>query len=411
MSRPHDSAEVVRAPFAEDLLVPLYRRFLAGLLDRLDYGCLSVTLPDGGTMTGHGQAEADLKAGITLHSYRALRRLLLGGDVGFAEAYVAGDWDTPDLSALLTVAARNRLSLGHSIEGIAPLRWWNRLVHLARPNNRRGSRRNIAAHYDLGNDFYAAWLDGGMTYSAAVFTADRASLEDAQQEKYARLCEAAGLRDGDHVLEIGCGWGGFAITAARDYGCRVTAVTVSREQWQYAHDRVVAAGLDDRVEVRLQDYRDVGGIYDAVVSIEMFEAVGETYWPVFADVVRERLKPGGRAALQVITIDDALFDSYRRNADFIQRYVFPGGMLPTPAVLRRVAEGGGLRWLSEDMFGMDYARTLAEWRRRFLDAWPRIERLGFDTRFRRLWTYYLAYCEAGFRAGSIDVGHFVIVRP
>lgn len=411
MNRPQDSAEVVRASFTEDLLAPLYRRFLAGVLDRLDYGCLSVTLPDGGTMTGHGRAGTELKAGITLHSYRALRRLLLGGDVGFAEAYVAGDWDTADLPALLTVAARNQNRLGRSIDGIAPLRWWNRLLHLARPNSRHGSRRNIASHYDLGNDFYAAWLDEGMTYSAAVFAAGTPSLEHAQQEKYARLCAAADLRPGDHVLEIGCGWGGFAVTAARDYGCRVTAVTVSREQWQYARDRIAASGLADRVDIRLQDYRDVEGIYDAVVSIEMFEAVGETYWPVFADVVRDRLKPGGRAALQVITIDDALFGSYRRSADFIQRYVFPGGMLPSPAVLRRVVEGGGLRWLSEDMFGMDYARTLAEWHRRFLDAWPRIERLGFDTRFRRLWTYYLAYCEAGFRAGSIDVGHFVVVRP
>lgn len=411
MSRSRESTCVVRAPFAEDLLAPLYRRLLAGMLDRLDYGCLSVTLPDGGTMTAHGPIGAEHQAGITIRSYRALRRLLLGGDIGFAEAYVAGEWDTPDLPALLTVAARNRNRLGQSIEGMAPLRWWNRLIHVARPNSRDGSRRNIAAHYDLGNDFYAAWLDPGMTYSAAVFTGGNATLEDAQQEKYRRLCEAVAVKPGDHILEIGCGWGGFALTAARDYGCRVTAVTVSHEQWQYARDRVAASGLADRVEVRLQDYRDVEGTFDAVVSVEMFEAVGEAYWPAFVDILRDRLRPGGRAALQVITIDDMLFDTYRHSADFIQRYIFPGGMLPSPSVLRHAVEEGGLRWLSGDMFGMDYARTLVEWHRRFVDAWPRIERLGFDTRFRRLWTYYLAYCEAGFRARTIDVGHFVVVRP
>lgn len=411
MSRSQDSTGVVRAPFAEDLLAPLYRRLLAGILDRLEYGCLSVTLPDGGTMTAHGPIGAEHQAGITVRSYRALRRLLLGGDVGFAEAYIAGDWDTPDLPVLLTVAARNRNALGRSFEGMAPLRWLNRLIHLARPNTRRGSRRNIAAHYDLGNDFYAAWLDPGMTYSAAIFAPGTQKLEDAQQEKYRRLAEAAALKPGHHVLEIGCGWGGFAVTAARDFGCRVTAVTVSREQWQYARERIAAAGLADRVEVRLQDYRDVEGTFDAVVSVEMFEAVGEAYWPAFAAVLRDRLRPGGRAALQVITIDDTQFDAYRRSADFIQRHVFPGGMLPSPSALRRVLEKGGLRWLSDDMFGPDYARTLAEWHRRFVEGWPRIERLGFDDRFRRFWTYYLAYCEAGFTAGSIDVGHFVVVRP
>ena len=411
MSKTQSMAQTARPFASENVFAPLYRRFLSALLDRMRFGRLAITLPEGGVLTGHGLEGLDVQAGIRLRSYRAVRRMVIGGDIGFAESYVDGDWDSPDLANLLFVAARNQSALEREISGTMASRFWNRFKHLSRFNSRRGSRRNIAAHYDLGNDFYAAWLDDSMTYSSAWFEYDSQVLVGAQRAKYVRLCEAAGIGPGDHVLEIGCGWGGFAEVAALEYGCRVTAVTVSEEQRRYAAARIASAGLADRVEIRLQDYRDIQGTFDAVVSVEMFEAVGESYWPTFVEALRDRLKPGARAALQIITIDDARFESYRRGADFIQRHVFPGGMLPSPTVLRRTMEAGGLRWVSAEMFGESYARTLAQWHERFLDAWPRIAPMGFDARFRRLWTYYLAYCEAGFRAGAVDVGHFTVVRP
>jgi cyclopropane-fatty-acyl-phospholipid synthase len=284
------------------------------------------------------------------------------------------------------------------------------LRHLARRNTRRGSRRNIAFHYDLGNDFYALWLDPGMTYSSAVFDAAGQSLQDAQDAKYRRLAESLDLKPGHHVLEIGCGWGGFAMTAARDYGCRVTAITLSGEQRRYAEERVRRAGLSDRIEVRLQDYRDVTGRFDRIASIEMFEAVGEERWPIFFNTVRERLKPGGVAGLQVITIEDGRYEAYQRSADFIQRYIFPGGMLPSPSALAAAIDRAGLTLNNVFAFGPSYAETLAAWQGRFQRAWPQIRQLGFDGRFKRLWEFYLAYCEAGFRAGAIDVAHYRIER-
>jgi cyclopropane-fatty-acyl-phospholipid synthase len=339
-----------------------------------------------------------------------LQRVARKGANGFAEAYVEGEWDSPDLVAILQIALENEPALGRLVRGFGLARGLDRLRHLARSNTRRGSRRNIAFHYDLGNEFYALWLDPGMTYSSAVFDAAGQSLQDAQDNKYRRLAENLDLRPGHHVLEIGCGWGGFATMAARDYGCRVTAITLSEQQLRYAGDRVRRAGLADRVEVRLQDYRDVAGQFDRIASIEMFEAVGEERWPVFFDTLRERLKPGGVAGLQIITIEDGRFEQYRRSADFIQRHVFPGGMLPSPSALAREIDRAGLTINDVFAFGPSYAETLAAWQRRFQRAWPRIRQLGFDDRFKRLWELYLAYCEAGFRAGAIDVAHYRIER-
>jgi cyclopropane-fatty-acyl-phospholipid synthase len=384
---------------------------LAAAAGRLRQGGVMLVLPDGGAIDTGADDASGLRAVVHLKHARAARRLVLGGAIGFAEAYIDGDWDSPDLSAVLEIGIRNEAALHDAVGGLAPIRRLHRLAHLLNANTRRGSRRNIASHYDLGNAFYRLWLDPGMTYSSAMFEGDDDDFGRAQDRKYRALAAALDLRSGQRVLEIGCGWGAFAELAARDYGCRVTAVTLSREQADYAGARIRAAGLADRVEIRQQDYRDVEGVFDRIASIEMLEAVGEAYWSRFFATLHDRLRPGGAAALQVITIADDRFEAYRRNADFIQRHVFPGGMLPSPAVLSRQVEVAGLRLTGRRMFGACYARTLRIWHRRFAAAWPDIARLGFDERFRRLWTYYLVYCEVGFRVGSIDVGQFRIEKP
>jgi cyclopropane-fatty-acyl-phospholipid synthase len=386
-------------------------RLLVNLASRIEVGQLSLMLPKGVNTVVTGRLKPDSRAVLDVRNpWALLRRVALKGSNGFAEAYVDGQWDSPDLVALLQIALESEPAMGKPVRGLGLARAVDRLWHVVRANTRRGSRRNIAFHYDLGNDFYDLWLDPGMTYSSALFDTAGQSLVDAQDNKYRRLADSLGLRPGHHVLEIGCGWGGFAMMAARDYGCRVTAITLSEQQLRYAEDRVRRAGLADRVEVRLQDYRDVPGQFDRIASIEMFEAVGEERWPVFFDTVRERLKLGGIAALQVITIEDSRFEQYRRSADFIQRYIFPGGMLPSPSALARAIDRAGLTLSDVFAFGPSYAETLAAWQRRFQRSWPQIRRLGFDGRFKRLWELYLAYCEAGFRAGAIDVAHYRIER-
>jgi cyclopropane-fatty-acyl-phospholipid synthase len=279
-----------------------------------------------------------------------------------------------------------------------------------RANTRAAAAANVAFRYDLGNSFYAAWLDRTMTYSSALFTRPDLSLCDAQREKYRRIAEILQIGPSDRVLEIGCGWGGFAEYAAREIGCHVTGSTLSREQADYARERLRREGLDKRTDIRLQDYRDVGGTYEKIVSIEMFEAVGEEYWPLFFEMLRERLAPGGLAALQSITIADASFHAYRRRIDFIQRYIFPGGMLPSPTALASAIDKAGLKLRDSYFFGASYATTLAHWNARFQRGWHDIAQLGFDERFRRMWTYYLAGSEACFRLGRIDVGQFVIAH-
>ena len=384
---------------------------LLRLARRIAVGTITLVLPDGTQHVYAGTARPDCRAVIAIRRSRAVRRLLLGGPTEFAEAFLDGDWDSPDLVQLFALTLANERVLRSRLGGLAIPRLLDRLRHRGRANTRRGSRRNIAFHYDLGNDFYTSWLDAGMTYSSALFATGAETLEAAQDAKYRRLAGLLDFRPGMRVLEIGCGWGGFATLAARDYGVAVTALTVSCAQADYARARSEAEGLADRVAVRLEDYRDVAGSYDRIVSVEMFEAVGEAYWPAYFDVVRDRLAPGGVAALQIITIDEARFADYRRRVDFIQRYIFPGGMLPSPPALEAAIARAGLAVTDRFTFGASYAETLALWRERFAAAWPTIRALGFDPRFRRLWTYYLAYCEAGFRAGTIDVTQVRIERP
>jgi cyclopropane-fatty-acyl-phospholipid synthase len=348
---------------------------------------------------------------MILHRWRTLRRLLFQGDVAFAEAFMDGDWESPDLPALIELAGRNMPTLTDAIDGTWYKRLRNRLLHRLNANTRRGSRRNITRHYDLGNDFYRAWLDAGMSYSSAIYTDPDMSLEDAQTAKQDRALALMDVRGGERVLEIGCGWGGLAEKLVRQAGCHVTGVTLSPAQLAFSADRLADPAVRPNTDLRLQDYRDVSGQFDRIVSIEMMEAVGEAYWPSYFGSLRERLKPGGAAVIQAITIAENLFEGYKRCPDFIQRYIFPGGMLPTISEIRRQTAQSGLVLRSAETFGLSYARTLAEWRQRFHAAWPDIQRQGFDSRFRRMWDYYLAYCEGGFRAGNIDVGLYVLVRP
>ncbi|GHD40468.1 cyclopropane-fatty-acyl-phospholipid synthase [Thalassobaculum fulvum] len=379
------------------------------LLSGIAVGRLTVVLADGRAARFEGPLEGP-EATLRLRDPGAVRRFMLGGDLAFAEAYMDGAVDCPDPAALVELYVRNQDALGRTALGGLAQTLLRRVRHWFNANTRRGSRRNIAYHYDLGNAFYRRWLDPSMTYSAARFRDPGQSLEAAQEAKYRQLADMLDLRPGQRVLEIGCGWGGFAEVAARDYGVEVLGVTLSREQHAYAVERIAKAGLADRVTFEIRDYRDVEGSFDRIASIEMFEAVGERYWSRFFGLLRDRLAGGGRAALQVITIAEERFAGYRASPDFIQRYIFPGGMLPTRRHLHDLGAAHGLRVAGEDRFGLDYARTLAEWRERFLAEWPAIEPLGFDDRFRRMWEYYLAYCEGGFRGGQIDVCQIAYAR-
>lgn len=379
-------------------------RFLAG---KTLAGRVSVHLPDGSVEVLSGALEGP-EASIQVHRPRLARRLLLGGANGFADAYIEGDFDTPDLTALLLFGAANQAAWGELLEGRWPLRLAARLAHRLRPNSKRGSRRNIAAHYDLGNAFYRLWLDRSLTYSSAVFDQESQDLEKAQDNKYRLICDTAGIGENDRVLEIGCGWGAFASYAARERKAKVTAITISPAQFAAASQRIQEEGLGERVEIQQRDYRDLQGRYDAIASIEMIEAVGERYWPAFFSKLRDLTAPGRRVALQAITIDEAHFERYRRSADFIQRHVFPGGMLPSTQVVEEQARKSGLLVVESSSYAQDYAQTLALWRQRFDAAWQEISALGFDPRFRRLWTYYLSYCEAGFRSRRIDLKQFAL---
>ena len=374
-------------------LLALFRA--AGANDKIDLAFDRTTLP-----------ESDRPQLLIKNPFRLLSRVIMRGDLGFAESYMAGEWDTNDLTALLKAIGANE-SGSRIRQGLFSERMRERVRHALRSNSRHGSRRNIAYHYDLSNDFYTRWLDPTMTYSSAIFDEPGLSLEAAQQRKYQRLLDALEARPGDHILEIGCGWGGFAEEAARR-GCRVTGVTLSREQLAFARNRIRKAGLDGLVTLEFRDYRDIAEEYDHIVSIEMFEAVGERYWPLYFEKIGACLRPGGKAALQIITIDGSAYQYYRRRTDFIQRYIFPGGMLPPVERLEQLAQDAGLAIEERYLHGHDYARTLKHWHRAFDACRDEISALGFDEGFRRMWKYYLSYCETGFLLGRIDLLQLVL---
>lgn len=389
---------------------PLELMFSA-VLEHLSEGQLIVKFPSGAVRTFAGD-KSGLAAGLVgemhIHRWAAVSRALKGGTMGLAEGFMDGAWSSPDLTSLLRVLAANMDRLEARLNRALLPRIWARLGHWANRNNKAGSRKNISFHYDLGNEFYSLWLDPSMTYSAALFDDKTSSLEQAQRAKYRALAKAVGVKPGDHVLEIGCGWGGFAEYAAGELGCTVTGVTLSKEQLAYANARLAKAGLGDKTDLRLCDYRDLQGKFDHIVSIEMLEAVGEQFWPIYFAKIRNLLKPGGKAGIQVITIDDNRFDKYRQGVDFIQKYIFPGGMLPSDKVLKEMFGSGGLTLKSQLDFGVDYGETLKKWHESYAAHWPTIKGMGYDEKFDRMWRFYLSYCEAGFRQKTIDVSQYVV---
>lgn len=391
---------------------PAAARVVFAMLRHLKVGTLEVQLPDGEQMHFGSGAAGEPRAALRLRNWAMCGAALRSGDIGFAETYIHGDWTASDLVALLDLLIANREALDAVVYGS----WWGRMAyrvrHLFNRNSRSGSRRNIHAHYDLGNRFYREWLDETMSYSSAWFNGQREQpMAQAQLAKVRRALDECRVKPDDRVLEIGCGWGGVAEVATTDYGARLTGVTLSGEQLVYAQQRLADAGQAHRADLRFQDYRDVAdGPYDALVSIEMFEAVGQAYWPTYFETIKRQLKPGGLACIQSITIRDDLFERYLAGTDFIQQYIFPGGLLPSPSAFRAAAQAAGLSVVNELAFGPDYAETLRRWRQRFMQRDAQVRTLGFDTRFMRTWEFYLAYCEAAFDAGNTDVMQFTLQR-
>jgi cyclopropane-fatty-acyl-phospholipid synthase len=391
--------------------LPRYFATAFEVASRLGEGRLDFFLPDGRRFRAEGKAPG-IAAEIRVVNPDLFARLVREGDLGFCEAYLDGWWTTPDLQAFLDLIQRPANNfVGDSFPGLGLVRAYERLRFWLQANSKRQAKRNIAYHYDLGNEFYRLWLDDTMTYSSAIFENPQESLETAQRRKYASMVDQMGARPGEHVLEIGCGWGGFAEYAAKERGLRVTGLTISQAQHDFAVERIARAGLSDRVEIKLQDYRDERGRYDGIASIEMFEAVGERYWQVYFNTLRERLKPGRHATLQIITVADARWEMYRRGVDFIQKYIFPGGMLPAPSVLRAEVERAGLRVKGSIEFGESYSLTLRRWHETFSNRWAELKRLGFDDRFRRMWDFYLASCAGAFQGGNCDVTQITVTRP
>jgi cyclopropane-fatty-acyl-phospholipid synthase len=390
--------------------LPRYFGAVFDVASTIENGRLEFTLPDGRLFRADGKGPGPV-ARIDIRNADLFGRLIREGDLGFCEAYLDGWWTTPDLQALMDLVHFDNDGVYDGFQGQRLVQAYERMRHWFRSNSKGQARRNIAHHYDLGNEFYGLWLDETMTYSSALFATGQESLERAQVQKYASMVDQMGARPGDHVLEIGCGWGGFAEYAAKERGLRVTGLTISRAQYDYAVARMAGAGLADRVTIKMQDYRDEGGVYDGIASIEMFEAVGEKYWPVYFDQVRSRLRPGGNATLQIITVQEKRFETYRKGVDFIQKYIFPGGMLPSKTALRAEVERAGLRVLGSIEFGQSYSQTLRRWRETFNGRWSEVQGLGFDERFRRMWDFYLTSCAGAFRGGNCDVTQITVTRP
>lgn len=384
----------------------LIGRLVNRVLPAVESGRLQLVLPNGEVIERRGsgpESDATLRA----HRWRALWRIMREGKAGFANGYLDGDWSTPDLARLFALGVQNEKALTSRTKRLLNFAR-NRIVHVQHANTRRGSRRNVAAHYDLGNDFFRPWLDQGMNYSSALYAGGE-TLEQAQRNKLDRVAHLLELSAGQRVLEIGCGWGGLAEFLVRRHGATVFGITLSAEQLRYARARLAADVDQGRADLRLLDYRDVEGRYARIACIEMIEAVGERYWPGYFAKLRACLASGGIALIQAITIDETRFAEYRKHPDFIQRHIFPGGVLPTRSIIEREATRANLKLVHHESFGDSYARTLREWRKRFLRSWPIIEPLGFNDRFRRMWEYYLTYCEVGFRVGAVDVGFFKLI--
>ena len=390
--------------------LPRYFGRVFDLVGKLNSGRVDFILPDGRRFRAEGSKPGPV-AEVTINNPDVFARLVREGDLGFCDAYLDGWWTTPDLQAFMDFIHADNDDMYDGFPGMALVRAWEKARFWFQSNTKRQALKNISYHYDLGNDFYSLWLDDTMTYSSALFNTSQESLEKAQIAKYASMVDQMGVKPGDHVLEIGCGWGGFAEYAAKERGLKVTGLTISKEQLDYANKRIKNKGLSDKVNLKLQDYRDETGVYDGVASIEMFEAVGEKYWPVYFDKIKQCLKPGKQATLQIITIQDARWDVYRKSVDFIQKYIFPGGMLPSPSVLRQEIHRAGLSVQHSIEFGKSYSQTLRRWFEVFNNKWDNISAMGFDDRFRRMWNFYLTSCAATFESGNCDVTQITLRKP
>ena len=390
--------------------LPRYFGRVFDLVGKLNSGRVDFILPDGRRFRAEGSKPGPV-AEVTINNPDVFARLVREGDLGFCDAYLDGWWTTPDLQAFMDFIHADNDDMYDGFPGMALVRAWEKARFWFQSNTKRQALKNISYHYDLGNDFYSLWLDDTMTYSSALFNTSQESLEKAQIAKYASMVDQMGVKPGDHVLEIGCGWGGFAEYAAKERGLKVTGLTISKEQLDYANKRIKSKGLSDKVNLKLQDYRDETGVYDGVASIEMFEAVGEKYWPVYFDKIKQCLKPGKQATLQIITIQDARWDVYRKSVDFIQKYIFPGGMLPSPSVLRQEIHRAGLSVQHSIEFGKSYSQTLRRWFEAFNNKWDNINAMGFDDRFRRMWNFYLTSCAATFESGNCDVTQITLQKP
>jgi len=390
--------------------LPRYFTRVFDLVGKLNSGRVDFILPDGRRFRAEGSKPGPV-AEVTINNPDVFARLVREGDLGFCDAYLDGWWTTPDLQAFMDFIHADNDDMYDGFPGMALVRAWEKARFWFQSNTKRQALKNISYHYDLGNDFYSLWLDDTMTYSSALFNTSQESLEKAQIAKYASMVDQMGVKPGDHVLEIGCGWGGFAEYAAKERGLKVTGLTISKEQLEYAQKRIKSKGLSDKVNFKLQDYRDETGVYDGVASIEMFEAVGEKYWPVYFDKIKQCLKPGKQATLQIITIQDARWDVYRKSVDFIQKYIFPGGMLPSPSVLRQEIHRAGLSVQHSIEFGKSYSQTLRRWFEVFNNKWDNISAMGFDDRFRRMWNFYLTSCAATFESGNCDVTQITLQKP
>ena len=390
--------------------LPRYFARVFDLVGKLNSGRVDFILPDGRRFRAEGSKPGPV-AEVKINNPDVFARLVREGDLGFCDAYLDGWWTTPDLQAFMDFIHADNDDMYDGFPGMALVRAWEKARFWFQSNTKRQALKNISYHYDLGNDFYSLWLDDTMTYSSALFNTSQESLEKAQIAKYASMVDQMGVKPGDHVLEIGCGWGGFAEYAAKERGLKVTGLTISKEQLEYAQKRIKSKGLSDKVNLKLQDYRDETGVYDGVASIEMFEAVGEKYWPVYFDKINQCLKPGKQATLQIITIQDARWEVYRKSVDFIQKYIFPGGMLPSPSVLRQEIHRAGLSVQHSIEFGKSYSQTLRRWFEVFNNKWDNISAMGFDDRFRRMWNFYLTSCAATFESGNCDVTQITLQKP
>ena len=390
--------------------LPRYFARVFNLVRKLNSGRVDFILPDGRQFRAEG-AKPGPVAEVFINNSDVFARLVREGDLGFSDAYLDGWWTTPDLQAFMDFIHADNDDMYDEFPGMGLVRAWEKARFWFQSNSKRQALKNISYHYDLGNDFYKLWLDDTMTYSSALFSTSQESLENAQVAKYASMIDQMGVKPGDHVLEIGCGWGGFAEYAAKERGLKVTGLTISKEQLDFARKRINNNGLGDKVNLKLQDYRDETGVYDGVASIEMFEAVGEKYWPIYFNKVKQCLKPGKQATLQIITIHDARWEVYRKGVDFIQKYIFPGGMLPSPTVLRQEVAKAGLNVQHSIEFGKSYSQTLRRWFEVFNDQWDTISGMGFDDRFRRMWNFYLTSCAATFESGNCDVTQITLQKP